>query len=154
LTPQWINSDGSAPATTLVYIAGEREYHRTSPDAFTDAFAEAFGFVGDLAAFTSSYGPAGAVVVSFLYYAYLYPNFHLIPLRRHSLSYLLSKNRHLKLSVSRPHDARLFQRTLPSNGLGHLDLDFTSSNCYVIKDPIERGGNPTDPSVFPTECLC
>ncbi|KAJ7853320.1 hypothetical protein B0H14DRAFT_2758557 [Mycena olivaceomarginata] len=39
LTPQWINSDGSAPATTL-----------------------AFGFVGDLAAFTNSYGPAGAVV--------------------------------------------------------------------------------------------
>lgn len=110
LTPQWINVDGSAPATTLVYVAGEREYHRTSLDALTNSFAEAFGFIGDLAAFTNSFGPAaGVVVVSFLYYAYLCPNFRLIPLRRHSLSCLLSKNRHLKLSVSRPHDARLFK---------------------------------------------
>ncbi|KAJ7304520.1 hypothetical protein DFH08DRAFT_1089225 [Mycena albidolilacea] len=49
LTPQWFNSDSSAPATTLVYMAGE----------------QAFGFVGDFAAFTNSYGPTAGAVVTF-----------------------------------------------------------------------------------------
>ena len=49
LLPSWVNTDGSTPAISLVYVSS----------------SDAFAFVGDVGAFTANFGPV-AVVVSLL----------------------------------------------------------------------------------------